>query len=133
MFHKKKAIEEFGICEEGSWLLDDGFCLDYNGFDHRNIGNFCDEVWTEAIKFGCISIFESDGYLWIRTNGSITFDQKVFFERLLSHSKITYLHVEVYSFDNGYSSVSEEDEDNEDLIRLYLTDNIAYQISKQEN
>lgn len=129
----KEAIEEFGIVEFSCWMLNDGRFLGVgNGDDHRIVGNFCTRSWLDFIKAECVSIHydHKAKYLWIRINCDLNFQQRQSLQELYENKIIDVeeLYIQIYDNDKYFG---DETMNDKELIKLYLTDLIAYRLTKQ--
>jgi hypothetical protein len=132
----KKAIEKYGQFENMTrWMLEDGSFLGVRDWeDHRIVGQFCTVSWLDFLKKGCVSIHydRRAGYLSIRVNGDLNYPQRAVFQELFEREEIrvTDLYVQVYDGDKFEESLNFDDND-EEMIKLYLTDRVAYNLEKQ--
>lgn len=127
------AKNQYGTVDLSRWLLPDGEFLGVSDYeDHRIVGEFCNDTWLEFIDDGAMSLHYDDhcGYLWIRTSG-ITIRQMQAFRELFENEllRVRNLKVDVYEGTNYQEEILIDDPE---LAQLYLTDQIAYQISMSE-
>ena len=134
----KIAIEEIGCSEFiDRWQLPDGMFLNWpDGQDHRWCGQWCINDWREFLMEGAVSVHwdAKAHYLWIRTIGLNAEQRMVWASNLEEMSfRITELKVDFYEFDSLEKYTMEVIElDDEELINLYLTDIIGYQMRTSE-
>lgn len=125
----KQAIKEYGTTDEGGrWLLPDGQLLAiFGGDDHRIVGQFCENSWLEFIANGAWSLHRSRDYLWVRHNDKFNVYVQQKFQELYDTWgwNINELYVQIY---DGLRHVESFSLDDPHLIKLYLTDRIAYQM-----
>lgn len=133
----RKAIDQYGqyFADDGGfsrWMLPDGSFLGVHPEDdHRIVGEFCNRSWTEFIKENAVSIHYDGkcGYLWLRVNEDLLWEQRSAFRELYENFNlhVSELYVQIYA---GQRYVEDFRLSNEELIRLFLTDIIAYNLEK---
>lgn len=125
----RDAVEEYGTVETGgSWLLPNGELLGvFGNDDHRIVGQFCETDWKEFIANGAWSLHHSRDYMWIRRNENFNVSIQLKFQELYETYNlwINELQVDIYS---GLRCVEHLALEDGELIKLYLTDRIAYNL-----
>lgn len=129
----RQAIKEYGQYDPSDhivtrWLLPDGSFLgvpDYD--DHRIVGEFCNKTWLEFIRERAVSLHYSGDYLWLRVNEDLTWEQRAAFRTLHDDEtfSVSVLLVHVY---DGLRHVESFELDEPGMVKLWLTDKIAYDI-----
>lgn len=131
-----KAVKKYGEAEFSRWLLPDGTFLGVNDYeDHRIVGEFCKNGFTDFIHDGAMSIHYDNQarYMWVRTSG-LSSAQRMAMQDVFENLgiRVTELKVDFYEFDTpARYEMNEEIIEDENMCRLYLTDTIAYQLEKQ--
>lgn len=136
----KEAIDQYGqyFADDGGfsrWMLPDGSFLGvHSADDHRIVGEFCEKSWTEFIKENAVSISydKSCGYLWLRVNENLLLEQRLAFYELYENFgfHVSELYIQVY---DGQRYVEDFRLEDRGMIRLFLTDIIAYNLEKEHS
>lgn len=129
----KRAIAKYGIGEFSRWMLNDGQFLGVYDDDHRIVGEFCTVSWLDFLKKDCVSLHYDGkcGYLGLRVNGDLNFDQIKTFQSLYHDSeffKVSELYVSVY---DGSECLGREEEiriKGQEACKLWLTDRTSYNL-----
>ena len=124
------------------WMLPDGRFLAWpDGQDHRWCGQWCPggyENWTHWIKEGGVTVhfdYKATSYIHIRTNG-LTTPQRLTWERLYDSGllqRLDEMYLEEHDWeDRGFGVLAHNVQvtqlKDSEMIKLYLTDSIGYQM-----